>query len=132
MPPAQCVSAIILLTDGRRDHRPDPLDAARRPPTGHSASSRGIRHRQAAPSRSTAIDVMMFDEELIKAIAEITRASTSTPRPRASEEQLRRIDQPFRAAEGAHRVITALFAAAAAARPARLRRAVAALVHRVF
>lgn len=69
-------SAIILLTDGRRTTGPDPLEAAR------MAADRGIRvftvgfgtaAGAMAPVEGYSI-FMMFDEETLKAIADITGA----------------------------------------------------------
>jgi len=69
-------AAIILLTDGRRTTGPDPLDAAR------MAAERGVRVYTVGfgtkEGSSVSIDgwsiYMRFDEEALKAIAEITRA----------------------------------------------------------
>jgi Ca-activated chloride channel family protein len=69
-------AAIILLTDGRRTTGPDPLDAAR------MAAERGIRVYTVGfgtkEGSSVSIDgwsiYMRFDEEALKAIADITRA----------------------------------------------------------
>ncbi|HZM36376.1 MAG TPA: VWA domain-containing protein, partial [Burkholderiales bacterium] len=69
-------SAIILLTDGRRTTGPDPLEAA------WMAADRGVRvftvgfgtaAGAMAPVEGYSI-FMMFDEETLKAIAEITGA----------------------------------------------------------
>ena len=69
-------AAIILLTDGRRTTGPDPLEAAR------MAADRGIRvftvgfgtaAGAMAPVEGYSI-FMMFDEETLKAIADITGA----------------------------------------------------------
>jgi Ca-activated chloride channel family protein len=69
-------AAIILLTDGRRTTGPDPLDAAR------MAAERGIRVYTVGfgtkEGSSVSIDgwsiYMRFDEETLKAIADLTRA----------------------------------------------------------
>jgi Ca-activated chloride channel family protein len=69
-------AAIILLTDGRRTTGPDPLDAAR------MAAERGVRVYTVGfgtkEGSSVSIDgwsiYMRFDEEALKAIADITRA----------------------------------------------------------
>ncbi len=69
-------SAIILLTDGRRTTGPDPIDAAR------MAAERGVRVYTVGfgtkEGSSVSIDgwsiYMRFDEEALKAIADITRA----------------------------------------------------------
>ena len=68
--------AIILLTDGRRTTGPDPIDAAR------MAAERGVRVYTVgfgtAQGASAEIDgysiYMRFDEEALKAIAELTKA----------------------------------------------------------
>jgi Ca-activated chloride channel family protein len=69
-------AAIILLTDGRRTTGPDPLEAAR------MAADRGIRvftvgfgtaQGAMAPVEGYSI-FMMFDEETLKAIADLTGA----------------------------------------------------------
>jgi Ca-activated chloride channel family protein len=69
-------AAIILLTDGRRTTGPDPLEAAR------MAADRGIRvftvgfgtaAGAMAPVEGYSI-FMMFDEETLKAIADLTGA----------------------------------------------------------
>jgi len=69
-------AAIILLTDGRRTTGPDPLDAAR------MAAERGVRVYTVGfgtkEGSSVAIDgwsiYMRFDEETLRAIADLTRA----------------------------------------------------------
>jgi Ca-activated chloride channel family protein len=69
-------AAIILLTDGRRTTGPDPLDAAR------MAAERGVRVYTVGfgtkEGSSVSIDgwsiYMRFDEEALKAIADLTRA----------------------------------------------------------
>ena len=69
-------AAIILLTDGRRTTGPDPLDAAR------MAAERGVRVYTVGfgtkEGSSVSIDgwsiYMRFDEETLKAIADLTRA----------------------------------------------------------
>ena len=69
-------AAIILLTDGRRTTGPDPLDAAR------MAAERGVRVYTVGfgtkEGSSVSIDgwsiYMRFDEESLKAIADLTRA----------------------------------------------------------
>lgn len=68
-------AAIILLTDGRRTTGPDPIDAAK------MAAERGVRVFTVgfgtAQGGSTNIDgysiYMQFDEQTLKAIADITR-----------------------------------------------------------
>ncbi len=69
-------SAIVLLTDGRRTTGPDPLEAAR------MAADRGIRvftvgfgAAGGGPAMIEGYSIyMMFDEESLKAIAQITEA----------------------------------------------------------
>jgi len=69
-------AAIILLTDGRRTMGPDPLDAAR------MAAERGVRvytvgfgNAQGGPVSFEGYSIyMMFDEDSLKAIAELTNA----------------------------------------------------------
>jgi Ca-activated chloride channel homolog len=69
-------AAIILLTDGRRTTGPDPLDAAR------MAAERGVRVYTVGfgTKEGAAVSVdgwsiyMRFDEEALKAIADLTRA----------------------------------------------------------
>lgn len=76
VPPGSYPSAaIILLTDGRRTTGPDPLEAAR------MASDRGVRvftvgfgTAAGGPADLGGYSIyMLFDEETLKAIAEITR-----------------------------------------------------------
>ncbi|MBI2224291.1 MAG: VWA domain-containing protein, partial [Betaproteobacteria bacterium] len=69
-------AAIVLLTDGRRTTGPDPLDAAR------MAADHGVRVFTVGfgSAAGGAVDIygmsiyMRFDEETLKAIADITRA----------------------------------------------------------
>lgn len=77
VPPGSYPSAaIILLTDGRRTTGPDPLDAAR------MAADHGVRVFTVGfgSAAGAAVDIfgmsiyMRFDEETLKAIADITRA----------------------------------------------------------
>jgi Ca-activated chloride channel family protein len=116
-PGSNASSAIILLTDGRRTTGPDPLDAAR------MAADRGVRVFTVgfgtAQGGSVAIDgysmYMMFDEETLKAIAELTRAeyfhATTSVELKTIYESL---SSRF-VLQKEHTEITALFAAAAAA-----------------
>jgi Ca-activated chloride channel family protein len=78
VPPASYSSAaIILLTDGRRTTGPDPLEAAK------MAADRGVRVFTVGfgTAQGGSVDFdgwsiyMRFDEETLKAIAEITRAA---------------------------------------------------------
>ena len=77
VPPASNTSsAIVLLTDGRRTTGPDPLDAAR------MAADHGIRvftvgfgSAAGGPAIMDGYSIyMMFDEETLKAIAQLTEA----------------------------------------------------------
>ena len=116
-PGSNASSAIILLTDGRRTTGPDPLEAAR------MAADRGIRVFTVgfgtAQGGSVAVDgysmYMMFDEELLKAIAEITRAEYFHA---TTAGELKKIYEGLSSRfvlQKEHTEITALFAAAAAA-----------------
>lgn len=75
-PGSNASSAIVLLTDGRRTTGPDPLEAAR------MAADRGIRvytvgfgSAAGGPAMIEGYSIyMMFDEETLKAIAQITEA----------------------------------------------------------
>jgi Ca-activated chloride channel family protein len=70
-------AAIILLTDGRRTTGPDPIDAAR------MAAERGVRvytvgfgTAEGAPVNFDGWSIYMrFDEEALKGIADVTKAS---------------------------------------------------------
>jgi Ca-activated chloride channel family protein len=108
-------AAIILLTDGRRTIGPDPLDAAR------MAAERGVRiftvgfgSAQGGPVAFEGYSIyMMYDEETLKAIAEITSAEYFHA---ASSEELRRIYDSLTSRfvmEKAQTEITAFFALAA-------------------
>jgi Ca-activated chloride channel family protein len=75
-PGSNASSAIVLLTDGRRTTGPDPLEAAR------MAADRGIRvftvgfgSAAGGPAMIEGYSIyMMFDEEALKAIAQLTEA----------------------------------------------------------
>lgn len=108
-------AAIILLTDGRRTIGPDPLDAA------HMAADRGVRiftvgfgSSQGGPVAFEGYSIfMMYDEETLKAIAEITSAEYFHA---ASSEELRHIYDSLTSRfvmEKAQTEITAFFALAA-------------------
>jgi Ca-activated chloride channel family protein len=110
-------AAIILLTDGRRTIGPDPLDAAR------MAADRGVRvftvgfgSAQGGPVAFEGYSIfMMYDEETLKAIAELTSAEYFHA---ASSEELRRIYDSLTSRfvmEKDRTEITAFFALAAAA-----------------
>ena len=109
-------AAIILLTDGRRTIGPMPLDAAR------MAADRGVRvftvgfgSAQGGPVAFEGYSIfMMYDEETLKAIAEVTRAEYFHA---ASSEELRKIYDSLTSRfvmEKADTEITAFFALAAA------------------
>lgn len=75
-PGSNTSSAIVLLTDGRRTTGPDPLEAAR------MAADHGIRvftvgfgSAAGGPAMMDGYSIyMMFDEETLKAIAQLTQA----------------------------------------------------------
>lgn len=110
-------AAIILLTDGRRTIGPDPLDAAR------MAANRGVRvftvgfgSAQGGPVAFEGYSIyMMYDEETLKAIAELTAAEYFHA---ASSDELKKIYDTLTSRfvmEQAKTEITAFFALAAAA-----------------
>ena len=110
-------AAIILLTDGRRTIGPMPLDAAR------MAAERGVRiftvgfgSPQGGPVAFEGYSIyMMYDEETLKAIAELTNAEYFHA---ASSEDLRKIYDALTSRfvmERTETEITAFFALAAAA-----------------
>jgi Ca-activated chloride channel family protein len=93
VPPGSYLSAaIILLSDGRRTTGPDPLDAAK------MAADRGVRvftvGLGSAQGGTAGFDgwsmYMRFDEETLKAIAEVTRGSYFSA---ASAAELRKVYQ---------------------------------------
>jgi Ca-activated chloride channel family protein len=109
-------AAIILLTDGRRTIGPDPLDAAR------MAAERGVRiftvgfgSPGGGPVAFEGYSIfMMYDEETLKAIAELTNADYFHA---ASSDELRKIYDSLTSRfvmEKADTEITAFFALAAA------------------
>jgi Ca-activated chloride channel family protein len=109
-------AAIILLTDGRRTTGPDSLEAAR------MAANRGVRvftvgfgSTQGGPVAFEGYSIyMMYDEETLKAIAELTAAEYFHA---ASSEELRKIYDHLTSRfvmEKAQTEITAFFALAAA------------------
>ena len=109
-------AAIILLTDGRRTIGPDPLDVAR------MAADRGVRiftvgfgSANGGPVAFEGYSIyMQYDEETLKAIAEITSAEYFHA---ASSEELRRIYDSLTSRfvlEKRETEITAFFALAAA------------------
>jgi Ca-activated chloride channel homolog len=110
-------AAIILLTDGRRTIGPDPLQAAR------LAADRGIRvytvgfgSSQGGPVSFEGYSIyMMYDEETLKAIADVTRAEYFHA---SSGTELKKIYDSLSAKFVLQREqteVTSLFAAAAAA-----------------
>lgn len=109
-------AAIILLTDGRRTTGPDPIDAAR------MAAERGVRIYTVgfgtAEGASVSFDgwsiFMRFDEEALKAIADLTQASYFHAK---SAEDLGKVYESLNAQyvfERTHTEVSALFAAVAA------------------
>ena len=117
MPPGSNPNAaIILLTDGRRTIGPMPLDAAR------MAAERGVRiytvgfgSAEGGPVAFEGYSIyMMYDEETLKAIAELTKAEYFHA---ASAEELRGIYDDLTSRfvlEKGETEITAFFALAAA------------------
>jgi Ca-activated chloride channel family protein len=109
-------AAIILLTDGRRTTGPDPIEAAR------MAADRGVRVFTVGfgTQAGGAVDIdgwsiyMRFDEETLKAIAEVTRAQYFHA---GSAADLKKVYEGLNARlvlEKKETEITALFAAGAA------------------
>ena len=109
-------AAIILLTDGRRTTGPDPIEAAR------MAADRGVRVFTVGfgTAAGGAVDIdgwsiyMRFDEETLKAIAEVTRAQYFHA---GSAADLQKVYESLNAKlvlEKKETEITALFAAGAA------------------
>jgi Ca-activated chloride channel family protein len=109
-------AAIILLTDGRRTTGPDPIEAAR------MAADRGVRVFTVGfgTAAGGAVDIdgwsiyMRFDEETLKAIAEVTRAQYFHA---GSAADLQKVYESLNARlvlEKKETEITALFAAGAA------------------
>ncbi len=117
VPPGSYASAaIILLTDGRRTTGPDPVEAAR------MAADRGVRVFTVGfgTAAGSAVDIdgwsiyMRFDEETLKAIAEVTRAQYFHA---GSAADLQKVYETLNAKfvlERKETEITALFAAGAA------------------
>lgn len=109
-------AAIILLTDGRRTTGPDPIEAAR------MAADRGVRVFTVGfgTAAGGAVDIdgwsiyMRFDEETLKAIAEVTHAQYFHA---GSAADLQKVYESLNAKfvlEKKETEITALFAAGAA------------------
>ena len=117
VPPGSYASAaIILLSDGRRTTGPDPLDAAR------MAADRGVRvftvGLGSAQGGTAAFEgwsiYMRFDEETLKAIADVTKASYFSA---ASASDLKKVYQELNARfmmEKKETEVSALFTALAA------------------
>jgi Ca-activated chloride channel homolog len=116
-PGSNASAAIILLTDGRRTMGPDPVQAAR------LAAERGVRvytvgfgNPQGGPVSFEGYSIyMMYDEETLKAIADVTAAEYFHA---ASGAELKKIYDSLAAKFVLQREeteLTALFAAAAAA-----------------
>lgn len=116
-PGSNTSAAIILLTDGRRTIGPDALDAAR------MAAERGVRvftvgfgTAGGAPAEVEGYSMYMrFDEEVLKGIAEITKAEYFHA---ASAADLKRVYEELNAKyvlENRKTEVSALFAAVAAA-----------------
>ena len=117
VPPGSYASAaIILLTDGRRTTGPDPVEAAK------MAADRGVRVFTVGfgTQAGGAVDIdgwsiyMRFDEETLKAIAEVTRAQYFHA---GSAADLKKVYESLNARlvlEKKETEITALFAAGAA------------------
>jgi Ca-activated chloride channel family protein len=108
--------AIILLTDGRRTMGPDPIDAAK------MAADRGVRVYTVGfgTAAGGAVDIdgwsiyMRFDEQTLKAIADVTRAQYFHA---GSATDLRKVYESLNAKfvlEKKETEITALFAAISA------------------
>ena len=116
-PGSNTSSAIILLTDGRRTTGLDPLEAAR------MAADRGVRVFTVgfgtAQGGAVAVDgysmYMMFDEESLKAIAELTRAEYFHATTAGELKKIYASLSNRLVLQKEHTEITALFAAAAAA-----------------
>ena len=115
-PGSNTAAAIILLTDGRRTTGPDPIDAAR------MAAERGVRVYTVGFGTAEGASVnfdgwsiyMRFDEEALKAIADVTKAKYFHAK---SAEDLVKVYESLNAQyvfERAHTEISALFAAAGA------------------
>jgi Ca-activated chloride channel family protein len=117
VPPGSYPSAaIILLSDGRRTTGPDPMDAAR------MAAERGVRvftvglgSAQGGTAGFEGWSIYMrFDEEVLKAIADVTKATYFSA---ASAAELKKIYQELNARfmmEKKETEISALFTALAA------------------
>jgi Ca-activated chloride channel family protein len=118
VPPGSYPSAaIILLTDGRRTTGPDPIDAAK------MAAERGVRVYTVGfgTAAGGAVDIdgwsiyMRFDEETLKAIADVTHAQYFHA---GTAADLRKVYESLNARfvlERKETEIAALFAAGAAA-----------------
>jgi Ca-activated chloride channel family protein len=116
-PGSNANAAIIMLTDGRRTIGPDPLEAAR------LAADHGVRvytvgfgNAQGGPVAFEGYSIyMMFDEETLKAIAQLTNAEYFNA---TSGTELKKIYDSLTtkfALQREETELTAFFAAAAAA-----------------
>jgi len=116
-PGSNANAAIILLTDGRRTIGPDPLEAAR------LAADHGVRvytvgygNAQGGPVAFEGYSIyMMFDEETLKSIAQLTNAEYFNA---TSGTELKKIYDSLTtkfALQREETELTAFFAAAAAA-----------------
>jgi Ca-activated chloride channel family protein len=116
-PASNANAAIIMLTDGRRTLGPDPLEAAR------LAADHGVRvytvgfgNAQGGPVAFEGYSIyMMFDEETLKAIAQLTNAEYFNA---TSGAELKKIYDSLTTKFALAREeteLTAFFAAAAAA-----------------
>jgi Ca-activated chloride channel family protein len=116
-PGSHTSSAIILLTDGRRTTGPDPIDAAK------MAADHGVRVYTVGFGTAEGASVgfegwsifMRFDEEALKAIADVTRAEYFHARSAADLHKVYESLSTRLVLEKAPTEITALFAAASAA-----------------
>lgn len=108
-------AAIILLTDGRRTTGPDPLDAAR------MAADRGVRVYTVgfgtAEGASVSFDgwsiYMRFDEEALRGIADVTKATYFHAKSASDLGQVYESLNAQYVFERAHTEVSALFTAVA-------------------
>ena len=116
-PASNSSKAIILLTDGRRTTGPSPMDTAR------MAAERGIRVFTVGFGTSAGASVgiegysiyMAFDEETLKAVAEITRAEYFHAQTGAELKKIYATLSSKLVLQKEYTEIAMLFAAAAAA-----------------
>jgi Ca-activated chloride channel family protein len=115
-PGSHSTGAVILLTDGRRTMGPDPVEAAR------MAADRGVRIYTVGfgTPRAAAVDFdgrsiyMRFDEETLRAIADITKAEYFHAATRADLATIYRGLNARFVFETRYTEVSALFTAAAA------------------